>query len=177
MRTHAFASPRFFFKNIYIYICFLVHGEDRATVLPLPAVAVHAQRVGAERVGPPKRAEEGHARPKFPVQRAKEVLQGKVAHAEPHAGKRAVDVAHRRGERVWRPGVHVLLAVPRLPPHWTGAKVRLVVWVHTQRAEAQVCAGTLDAGNLCHRAGGRSVPLSRGVAQSASKHGLSRRVW
>lgn len=148
-------------------MCDLLHGEHSTTVLPLPAVAVHAQRVRAQRVEPACYAEEGHTQPELPAQRTEEVLEREVAHTEPDAGEGTVNVAHRGGEHEGCPGVHVLLAVPALPADRASAEVGLMVRVHAQGAEAQVGAGTLDARDRRDRLRGA---LGGRAAENAGQH-------
>ena len=133
---------------------------------------MHTQGVRPECVGPADYAKEGETQPELPVEGTEEVLQRKVPHAEPNTRERAVNVAHRCGKGKRRPRVHVLLAVPALPPHRTSAIVRLMVGVHAQRAEAQIGAGTLDAGD---RGNGFGRAIRGGAAKNAGEHYSKRR--
>lgn len=122
----------------------LLHLKDGAAVLPLPSVAVHAECIRAEGVGPSRDPPKTEACGKFPAEGAKEVLDSEVAHTEPDTAEEAVHVAHGAGHREGRPGVLVLLAIPAFPADGTRAKVGFVVRVHAEGVELQVGGRALD---------------------------------
>jgi hypothetical protein len=154
-KRYVFQTPLSLTKRInMIKQSCLLHTEHRTAVLPLPAILGHAHGIEKEGSRPPHEANSTSASPELPVEGTKEILEGEVAHTEPHAVHGTLlHVTEGRLLHVGGEGVLIFRTIPSSPASGGLTEVGLVVSMEANNlAVVEVWGSTLNGNGAGHGA-------------------------